>query len=157
MTNTMYDVSLAFAKTLNDSIAFKQFCVDTIGDEFTHYVHIDMANVDELEMPYFSFVTYTDTNRSGEYGEVLVQILSGMNRSSNTEDVSGIHTENTQQLLEKVTRYAIELIIKEMMTFGINGEKGFIKEYLNMYASPPNGEEDIQLQIDMILNTNKCL
>ena len=156
MTNTMYEISMNFAKILNESAEFKQYCIETMGQEFTYYVHIDMARIDDIELPYFSFVTYTDTNRAGEYGEVLIQMLSGIERSD-VVITDKLISEDSQQLLEQVTKKAIELIVKEMTVFGINGEKGFIKEYLNIFASPPMGEDDIQLQIDMILNTKKCL
>lgn len=156
MTNTMYQVSMGLAQILDSNAEFKTLCTDTLGAEFTYYVHVDLTSVDDLVMPYFSFVTYTDTNRAGEYGEVLVQMLAGVTRSD-TVATGAIVTEDTQHLLEVVTKKAIEIIEQEMNIFGINGENGFIKEYLNIYAPPPDGEEDIQLQIDMILNTKKCL
>ena len=152
----MYDISLAFAKLLDESAEFKQYCTDTIGEEFRYYVHVDMSRIDDIELPYFSFVTYTDTNRAGEYGEVLIQMLSGINREDVVREGNFI-SENSQQLLEQVTKKAMDLIVRDMSQFGINGEQGFIKEYLNIFASPPMGEDDIQLQIDMILNTKKCL
>ena len=156
MTNTLYDVSMAFAKILDESVEFKDLCIATLGKPFTYYVHVDMANVDGIDLPYFSFVTYTAKKQNGEREEVLVQMLAGIERTGVTNEGS-IYTESTQLDLETVTKKAIELIVKEMSTFGVNGEKGFIQDYLNIYAPPPMGEEDIQLQIDMILNTETCL
>jgi hypothetical protein len=152
----MYDISLALAKILDESTEFKTYCNDIIGEEFVYYVHVDMGRVSKIETPYFSFVTYTDRNTVGEDAQVLIQMLTGIDRSDViTED--NIISEDSQLLLEKVTRKALEIIDKDMSVFGLNGEKGFIKEYLNIFASPPLGEDDIQLQIDMILNTKKCL
>jgi len=87
---------------------------------------------------------------------VLIQMLAGIARTEVSSEGS-IFTENTQHLLETVTKKATEILIRELSQFGINGESGFINDYLNIYAPPPMGEDDIQLQIDMILNTKQCL
>lgn len=155
MSYTMYDISYGLVMILEDDAEFKQYCIDTIGSEFYYYPHIDMANMESIQMPYLSCVAYNKKDAEQQDVEVMTQMLVGMERVE--VEVDGrIYTERTQQLLELVTNKALEIINKEVSFFGIVGEK-FTREYLNIYAAPPMGEEDIQLQVDMILNKKKCL
>jgi len=157
MINTMAEISEAFVEMLKNNTEFNTLCDDTFGaNAMTYYVHVDVSRLEVVKLPYFSVVTYNSADKFGEDNEVLIQMLTGMDREDIVED-DNTFTEYTQKTLETITRKALEVIIHEIVGFGINGEKGFIKEYLNIHASPPMGEDDIQLQIDMILNTKKCL
>jgi len=152
----MYNLSLAIAEILDGSAEFRTLCTDTIGKEFNYYVHIDMANVDSVDLPYFSLVTYTNKQENGARDELTTQLLLGIERSTPFK-TGRIEKEETQQKIEVIATKALEVMKKDMLAFGLDGNKDMLIDYVNMYAPPPNGENDIQLQIDIVFSKTKCL
>ena len=85
-----------------------------------------------------------------------VQFLIGIAREAVTT-VNGISEEPTLDKLEQLTIKAVEVIAKELRDFGISNEKNIKIAYINMYVPTPDGEDDLQMQVDIELEQEKFL
>jgi len=152
---TMRGISRFFAETLNESAEFKALSNSLISDEFDYFVNVDLATV-EVPLPYFGIVTFNDKDDKEVEKKFQTQFLIGIEREKPI-DVDGITEEPTLDKLEELTRKAYEVIAKEMRTFGIQGDSNIKISYVNMYVPNPDGESDLQMQVDIELEQEKFL
>lgn len=152
---TMRSISRFIAETLNSDIEFKDLSNLLMSAEFNYFVNVDLATV-EVPVPYFGIVTFEDKDDKEVEKKFQTQLLIGINRDAPILS-DNITEEPSLDKLEQLSRKAIEVISKEMRTFGINGDKNIKVSYLNMYVPTPDGEQDLQLQVDIELEQDKFL
>lgn len=152
---TMRGISSFFATALNTNTEFIDLCTSLIGAEFSYFINVDLAQV-EVPLPYFSIVTFADKDDKEVRKTFETMFLIGIAREAPVE-TGGITEEPTLDKLEQLTRKAIEVIAKEMRAFGIQGDKNIKVSYLSMYVPNPDGENDLQMQVDIELEQEKFL
>ena len=151
----MIDISRFIATTLDESIEFKTLCNTKIGTTFNYFVNVDLARV-EVPVPYFGIVTFqNEDDRSVKKG-FKTQILLGIDRSE-PEQIGNITEEESAANIEELSNKAMEIVFKEMRTYGINSNMNIELNYINYYVPNPEGESDLQMQIDIELIENKYL
>lgn len=155
MSVTMRGISRFFAETLNTNAEFIALSQSLISDEFNYFVNVDLATV-EVPLPYFGIVTFNDKDDREVDKKFQTQFLIGISREKPVL-VDGVIEEPTLDKLEQLSRKAYEVIANEMRTFGIQGSKNVRISYVNMYVPTPDGETDLQLQIDIELEQDKYL
>jgi len=152
---TMRGISRFFAETLNTNAEFIALSTTLISGEFSYFVNVDLAEV-EVPINYFGIVTFEDTDDREVSKIFKTQFLIGIERQKPV-DVGGITEEPTLDKLEELSRKAVEVIASDMRTFGIQGDSNIKISYVNMYVPTPDGETDLQLQIDIELEQEKFL
>lgn len=152
---TMRGISRFFAETLNENAEFIALSNSLISDEFDYFVNVDLATV-EVPLPYFGIVTFNDKDNKEVEKNFQTQFLIGIEREKPAL-LNGIMEEPTLDKLEQLSRKAYEIIVKEMRTFGIQGDKNVYISYVNMYVPNPDGEDDLQMQIDIEIEQDKYL
>lgn len=155
---TMHSIAKMIAETLDSSIEYKDFCTATIDNNFTYYLNIDPETLEQVPMPYFGVITYNDRDSKENYKGFQTQFLIGIQKDEKP-DVSAttIIVDNTLEKLEKVTDKALELVAKEIRTFGINGDTNIRIAFTNKYIPKADGHEDLQMQVDIELEQDKYL
>ena len=152
---TMRAISRTFAEILNTDTGLKALSNSLISDEFNYYVNVDLATI-EVKMPYFGIVTFNNMDDKEVKKAFKVQFLIGIAREAVTT-VNRISEEPTLDKLEQLTIKAVEVIAKELRDFGISNEKNIKIAYINMYVPTPDGEDDLQMQVDIELEQEKFL
>jgi len=155
MSITMRGISRFFAETLNENAEFKALSNSLISNEFDYFVNVDLATV-EVPLPYFGIVTFNDKDDKEVEKVFQTQFLIGIDREKPTL-INGVMEEPTLDKLETLSRKAFEIIAKEMRTFGIQGDTNIKIAYVNMYVPNPDGEDDLQMQVDVELEQEKFL
>jgi len=155
MSITMRGISRFFAETLNENAEFKALSNSLISNEFDYFVNVDLATV-EVPLPYFGIVTFNDKDDKEVEKVFQTQFLIGIDREKPTL-INGVMEEPTLDKLETLSRKAFEIIAKEMRTFGIQGDTNIKIAYVNMYVPNPDGEDDLQMQVDIELESEKFL
>jgi len=151
----IYELGKFIANTLNDSDDYKSYCSDTIGATFDYYLNVDLNRV-EIMLPYFSIVAYNNTQTADENITFDVQFLVGIERYTNSKD-EAITEEVSSEKLELVILKAIDIIMNEIRTTGVNGETNIQLMHKNFYLVPPDGEIDIQMQVDLVFEQERFL
>lgn len=149
----MIDISSFIVDTLNSSTEFKDLCIEKIDKEFDYFINVDLSRV-EVPLPYFAVVTFENQDDIMVKKEYRVQILLGIERQVFVK-TNNVTEEPTARTIEELSLKAIELIKKEMRTYGINQEKNIDINYINCFVPNPDGESDLQMQIDMIFYQEK--
>ena len=150
---TMRGISRFFAETLNTDDEFITLSTSLIGEPFTYFVNVDLSKV-EVPNNFFGIVTFNDKDDKEVEKLFQTQFLIGINRDKPV-DIGGITEEPTLDKLEQLTRKAYEVVAKAMRTFGIEGETNIQISYVNMYVPEPDGEDDLQMQVDIELEQIK--
>lgn len=153
---TMRGLSRFIVDTLNtnpDFISLSQSIM--AGSTFNYYVNVDLANI-EVQIPYFAVVTFDDKDDKSTRKFFRSQLLIGIDRSQPVTS-GGVTEEPTQLNLETLSRKAIDLIEKDMRVFGVEGDNNIRPTYVGMYVPVPDGEEDLQMQIDIEFDQDKYL
>lgn len=151
----MIDISRFFATTLDESLEFKTLCEEKIGEHFNYFVNVDLARV-QVPIPYFGIVTFENKDDRSVQKSFETQILLGISRSEPIT-VGNITEEESASVLEEISLKAINIILKEMRTYGINSDMNIELNYINYFVPNPEGEEDLQMQIDIQLMQDKYL
>ena len=154
---TMRGTSRLFAETLNSNLDFIALSNSLISSTFNYYVNVDLANLaGGVALPYFSIVTFNDKDDKEVSKSFQTQFLIGIAREDFTT-TSNITEEPTLAKLEALARKAIDVISKEIRDFGIEGDTNIKVAYVNMYVPNPDGEDDLQMQVDIELEQEKFL
>lgn len=154
-TITMRGVSRHVAELLENEASFLALSSSTIVENFTYYVNIDITQV-ELELPYFGIVTFQDTDDVEVKKSFKTQFLIGIRREAPIQ-IGAISEEPTLEKLEILSRKAVELIRKDIRAFGIQGDKNIKIAYVSYYVPEPDGEIDLQMQVDIEFEQDKFL
>ena len=85
-----------------------------------------------------------------------VQFLVGIERYTNSKD-EAVTEEISSEKLELVILKAIEVFMNEIKVFGVNGETNIQLVHKNFYLAPPDGEIDIQMQVDLVFEQERFL
>jgi len=152
---TMRGISRFIAETLANDAEFIALSNTLISDEFHYFVNVDLATV-QVPLPYFGIVTFEDKDDKEVKKAFQSQLLIGISRET-PETVNRITEEPTLDNLEQLSRKAMEVISNEIRTFGIQGDQNIKISYINMYVPNPDGEDDLQMQIDIELEQEKFL
>jgi hypothetical protein len=152
----MRAITRFFAETLNNSAEFTALSNSLLGGKFNFYINVDLATLTEVLLPYFSMVTFEDKDDKEVEKKFKAMFLIGIERQDPVT-VSGITEEPTLDNLEQLTRKAVEIIEKDLRTFGIDGDTNIRFTYINMYVPSPDGEDDLQMQVDIELESEKFL
>lgn len=152
---TMRGISRFIAETLNTNAEFIALATANTGYPFTYYVNVDVTQV-EVELPYFGIVTFQDQDEVETRHSFKTQLLLGIEREK-PANIKGITEEATLDKLEILSRKAIELIRKEIRAFGIQGETNIKVAYVSFYVPTPDGELDLQMQVDIEFEQDKFL
>ena len=155
MSITMRGISRFFAETLYENAEFKALSQSLISDEFNYFVNVDLATV-EVPLPYFGIVTFNDKDDREVEKKFETQFLIGIAREKPAL-LNGVMEEPTLDKLEQLSRKAYEIVTNEMRAFGIQGDKNVRVSYVNMYVPNPDGENDLQMQIDIEIEQDKYL
>jgi hypothetical protein len=151
----MRGISRTIAELLNTNVEFLALSNSLLSSEFTYYVNIDFTQV-ELELPYFGIVTFMDSDEADITKSFKTQLLIGIRREQAVMSGS-ISEEPTLDKLESLSRKAVELIRKDVRAFGVQGEKNIKITYVSFYVLEPDGEIDLQMQVDIIFEQDKFL
>ena len=154
MSVTMRGISRFFAETLNTNAEFIALSQSLISTEFNYFVNVDLVTV-EVPLPYFGIVTFNDKDDKEVEKKFQTQFLIGIGREDPVL-IDGAMEEPTLDKLEQLTRKAYEVIVKEMR-FGIEGDNNVKISYVNMYVPAPDGENDLQLQVDIEIEQDKYI
>jgi len=156
MSVTMRGISRFFAETLNENAEFIALSQSLISDEFNYFVNVDLATV-EVPLPYFGIVTFNDKDDREVEKKFQTQFLIGISREKPDFVDGEITEEPTLDNLEQLSRKAYEVITNEMRIFGIQGSKNVRVSYVNMYVPATDGEDDLQMQIDIEIEQDMYL
>lgn len=153
----MRGISRFIAETLDANAEFIALSNSLVSEVFTYYVNVDLATIsDGVDLPYFSVVTFDDQDDREVRKYFKTQILMGISRTApNTS--GGIIEEPSLDILETLSRKAVELVEKEMRIFGIQGENNIRISFVNYYVPKPDGEDDLQMIIDIEFDQDKYL
>ncbi|MBL0721005.1 MAG: hypothetical protein JJV88_00295 [Sulfurovum sp.] len=155
---TMNQITKSFANILNESDEFSDFCTEVIDNNFIYYLNIDPVTLNEIPLPYFSITTYNEKDEPGSHKGFQIQFLVGIMKEDVPDTTAGtIIVDNTLEKLENVVSKAIEIITNEIRVFGIDGDKSANIAFINKYVPKADGEEDLQMQIDIGLEQDKFL
>jgi len=152
---TMHGISDLLSKTLSTNTDFIQFCTDRIGKEFEYFINADCSTI-YVPLPYFSIVTYDSLDDKGVSRLFKTQWLIGIAREDPTRE-GNITKELPLTHIEDIAIKAIEVITKELRTFGVEGDKNIHISYVNMSIPYPDGEDGLQLQVDIEFEKEKLL
>ena len=152
---TMRGISRFFAETLNTDAEFIALSTSLMGETFNYFVNVDLSET-EVPVPYFGIVTFNDKDDKEVEKLFQTQFLIGINRTKPV-DVDGITEEPSLDKLEQLTRKAYEVVTKTMRQSGIEGETNVHISYVNMYVPEPDGETDLQMQVDIELEQYKFI
>lgn len=156
-TITMRGISRFIAETLDGSAEFIALCTTEIGEPFNYFVNVDLANLQGgVPIPYFGIVTFDDQDSREVRKFFKTQLLIGIERTAPTT-VGGVTEEASLDILETLSRKAVELFTQEMRTFGVQGEKNIRISFVNFYVPNPDGESDLQMQVDIEFDQDKYL
>lgn len=153
---TMRSISRTFAELLENSTEFKALTNSLTSEEFNYYINVDLSSLKEVLLPYFAIVTFNDEDDKEVKKAFKTQFLIGIAREEPIT-VGKITEEPTLDKLETLTREAVEIISKELRDFGINGDSNVKIDYVNMYVPAPDGEDDLQMQVDIEIGQDKFL
>lgn len=152
---TMRGLSRQLAEALNTDATFKALSTSLIGGEFNYFVNVDLSTV-EVPLPYFGIVTFNDKDDREVVKSFQTQFLIGITRTDPTT-VGNITEEASLDKVEELSRAALVVIETERRNFGIQGDKNIKITYINMYVPSPDGEDDLQMQIDIEWEQDKFL
>ncbi|MEA2091047.1 MAG: hypothetical protein U9O83_01625 [Campylobacterota bacterium] len=152
---TMRSISRFIAEALDASVEFQALSTANAGETFSYFVNVDLSEV-EVTIPYFGIVTFENTDEREVKHGFKTQILLGINRDQPTK-VGNITEEATVEKIEALAIKALEIIADELRTYGINGDNNIKIAYTNFYVPNPEGEDDLQIQIDIELEQDKFL
>jgi len=152
---TMRGISRFFAETLNQDAEFIALSTSLISAEFDYFVNVDLATV-EVPVPYFGIVTFNDKDEKEVEKKFQTQFLIGIDREKPAL-LNGIMEEPTLDKLEQLSKKALEVIANEIRTFGIQGDQNVRISHVNMYVPNPDGEDDLQMQVDIEIEQDKYL
>lgn len=150
----MIGISRFVAETLNTNAEFIALSTSLIGGTFDYFINVDLAQV-EVPLPYFAIVTFNDKDDRQVEKKFETQLLIGIEREAPVK-VNDITEEPTLDKLEQLSRKAYEIIANEMR-LGIQGDQNVRISYVNMYVPAPDGENDLQMQIDIEIEQDKYL
>jgi len=153
---TMRGISRQFAELLNTNAEFIALSQSLISDEFNYFVNVDIETLAEVPMPYFSIVTFNDKDEKEIKKSFQLLFLIGIEREAPAL-LNGVTEEPTLNKLETLTRKAFEIMAKEMRDFGIQGDKNVKISYVNMYVPNPEGDDDLQMQVDIEIEQDKYI
>jgi hypothetical protein len=151
----MIDISDFIATTLDENIEFQSLCTSLTTKTFDYFVNVDLHEV-EVPIPYFGIVTFENNDDKEVKKGFKTQLLLGIDRESPIK-TGNITKEPTAEKLEEISLKAIEIVSKEMRTYGINGDTNIMIDYINYYVPNPEGEDDLQMQIDIQFTQDKFL
>jgi hypothetical protein len=152
---TMRGLSRQLAEVLDSDATFKALSTTLIGQEFNYFVNVDLSTV-EVPIPYFGIVTFNDRDEKEVKKSFQTQLLLGIGRPSPVK-INNITEEPSLDILEQLSRAALVAIETERRNFGIQGDKNIKIAYINMYVPSPDGEDDLQMQIDIEFEQEKFL
>lgn len=153
---TMRGISRTFAEVLEDSTEFKALTNSLTSEEFNYYINVDLSSLKEVLLPYFAIVTFNDEDDKEVKKAFKTQFLIGVARDK-PATVGKITEEPTLDKLETLTREAVAIISKQLRDFGMNGDSNVRISYVNMYVPAPDGEDDLQMQVDIEIEQDKLL
>ena len=155
---TMSGIAKTIASALDSSVEFQDFCTTTIDNNFIYYVNVDPETLVDVPLPYFGINVYNDRDAKEHYKGFQAQLLVGLEKTlvPNTSATT-IIIDDTFEKLEKVADKALELLATEIRTFGIDGEMNIQIAFINKYVPKADGEEDLQMQVDIELEQDKYM
>jgi len=154
---TMRGISRFIAETLDSNAEFIALSNSQIGESFKYFVNVDLANLQGgVPLPYFGIVTFDDQDAREVRKYFKTQLLIGIDRTLPIT-VGGITEEASLEILETLSRKAVELFTKEMRTFGVQGDNNIRISFVNFYVPNPDGEDDLQMQVDIEFDQDKYL
>ena len=151
----MIDISRFVATTLDESTIFQDFTEDLINEKLDYFINVDIYEM-EVPVPYFAIATFEDTDDKSIEKSFKTQILLGIGRTKPVK-TGNITEETSIEKTELIAKKAIEIVSKEMRTYGISGETNIEITYINFFIPKPEGEEDLQVQIDIKFEQQKYL
>jgi len=152
---TMRGISNFIAESLNTNAEYIALSNSLMSETFNYFVNVDLATVDVV-VPYFGIVTFEDKDDKEVKKAFQTQLLIGINRLDPVT-TNKITEEPTLDSLEQLGMKALEVISKDLRIFGIQGDTNIKISYINMYVPNPDGEDDLQMQIDIELEQEKFL
>jgi hypothetical protein len=128
-----YDIQDFCAKTLKDSIPFKDFCVSLIGSELNYVTDAIMNDIDKLpDLPYCSVHSGTEDQDliQQEWGHSyeIVLVFGILDETSSTNKNPPFATEDSikkytsSRSIEKIAKEALGIIKNKMRSTGISGD-----------------------------------
>ena len=153
---TMRGISRFIAETLNESQEFIDLTDSLIFSEFNYYVNVDIYRLEEVFLPYASVVTFNDKDDKEVEKNFETVMLVGIPRQD-FQETNGVFEEPTLDNLEVLSRKAVEVVEKELRTFGINGDKNIRISYINYFCPNPEGEDGLQMEISIKFEQDKYL
>lgn len=151
----MIDISRFIAKTLDESVEFNDLCTSLIGENFDYFVNVDLARV-VVPVPYFGIVTFENRDEKESQYTSKTILLLGISRDDIVK-TGNISEEPTAGKIEEISLKAMDIVDKEMRTYGIDGDTNIEVDYINYYVPNPDGEDDLQMQIDIQYKQTKFL
>lgn len=154
---TMRGLSRAIVDAVSSDTTFLALTNSLVGSTFEYYVNVDLTELtDGVALPYFSIVTFTDQDDIEIKKFFKTQILLGIERQKPVR-VNNITEEPSLDILEQLSRKALDVIKSEIRTFGVQGDTNIRISFVNFYVPKPDGEVDLQMQIDLEFNQDKFL
>lgn len=151
----MIDISRFIARTLDENAEFKDLCTSLIGENFDYFVNVDLARV-IVPVPYFGVVTFENRDEKESEYTLKTILLLGICRDDIVK-TGNISEEPTAGKIEEISLKAMDIVDKEMRTYGIDGDTNIEVDYINYYVPNPDGEDDLQMQIDIQYKQTKFL
>ena len=152
---SMTNVSMFIYETLNTNAEFKILSNALMGKEFKYFVNIDLYQV-EPTLPYFGIVTFEKDESPANSIEFKTHILLGIDRINPT-DGNNLVIEPTLENIEQLSKLALDIIAKDLRTFGINGDMNVEVKDLILGVPTPEGSEELQMSISITLEQQRFL
>lgn len=154
---TMRGISRFIAESLDGNSEFIMLSNSQLGAPFNYFVNVDLANLPyQIPLPYFGIVTFDDHDTREVRKYFKTQLLIGIDRTAPITN-GGITEEPSLEILEVLSRKAVELFTKDMRTFGVQGDNNIRLSFVNFYVPNPDGEDDLQMQVDIEFDQDKYL
>lgn len=153
----MSDITRFFAETMDTNAEFKALALSLTGvEDFKFYLNIDTINTELEHDNCCAIITYEDSDEREVEKSFKSTLLFSILRHENTES-GNIIEEPTSRNLELIIQKGLEIIAKEMRIYGIAGETNVLFDYINIESLNPEGEDDLQMQVDIKIKQEKYI
>lgn len=143
--------------TLREDVEFNTLAKDGLGTDFSYFIDADaFDSIDSL--PSITAFGIETTDAKGEDTSYVVQYNLSAEYNDKPVVENGISFYPTKGILENLAIKSIDLLIKEINTFGLNGECGKISiTDKNLFLTDVGEAQDIQAIISMRLVEKKTM
>lgn len=150
----MYEASEFVTATLIGDADIDAISIGNFGKTLHYYTHEDYHRLKELQFPYCHTLCHSKVTDTDMTSYVLIMEVSALRVDSEVTERST--TEKTTDSIGVVVEKILSTIREELLTFGINGVKGYSLANVSEMIVAPRGEDDIRYVLEFELHQKNC-